>query len=189
MLLRALETEHLRINIRWSALAPLSLNNLQTGYSSNPSETACCFPREFTRHWPPIFGMKLPPFSRLPARACFTNGARKSEQERQGGNAWAKDPVDWMEQRTARARDGAATISRTTRRIITHLTHPTIRERSRRFTYALAREYITHCIPPINRNAVNGDYCEAERLRASGNLYNDVGETTHRGCNGIVWLV
>lgn len=39
----------------------------------------------------------------------------------------------------------------------------------------LAREYITHCIPPINRSAVNGDIT-GKVERARGNLYNDVGE-------------
>lgn len=55
-----LKTQYFGINIRWSALAPLNLNNLHTGYSSNPPESSCCSPRKFTRHWPPIFGMKLP---------------------------------------------------------------------------------------------------------------------------------
>jgi len=140
MLLRALETEHLRINIRWSALAPLSLNNLQTGYSSNPSETACCFPREFTRHWPPIFGMKLPPFSRFPARPVSRMVREKASKNDRGKRERRIRSIgrnnEWL------ARETAATISRTMRRIITSNT-PDDTQAILRFTYARARIYYT----------------------------------------------
>lgn len=39
-----LRTEYLRINIGWSALAPLSQNNLQTGYGSNSPRSPRVFP-------------------------------------------------------------------------------------------------------------------------------------------------
>lgn len=166
MLLRSLETKHLRINIRRLAL---SLNNLQTGYGSNPSATACCFPREFTRHWPPIFGMKLLPFSRLPARPVSRNGARKSEQKRQGSVSGERRIRSIGRNNARFARDGSYDFS--TCRIITSNTADDT-QAIRRLTYARAREYITHCIP-INRSAVNGDI--TARLNAR-NLYNDAGE-------------
>lgn len=130
---------------------------------SSPSATACCFPREFTRHWPPIFGMKLPPFSSDSRQGLFhERRAKKRARSGRGGARATREGSGRLEGTT----HGSRGCDFSTRRIITFNIADDTRA-IRRGSRMLTREYITHCIPPINRRAVNGDITARLNARAA----------------------